>query len=244
MDPYLNRDVYRSRIQDGDLVRYRVTLGESDLFIASEKDLSAEALRYAGEIRSVITQAIKKDSSFQSSLRPVDIRDDDPEEIRRMKNAGMLCRVGPMAAVAGLVAEYVGRRLLPLTDTVIVENGGDIFMKSSSPVSVGIYAPGSVLSGKLGILADASEGIGVCTSSGTYGHSLSFGASQAAVAVSGDTALADAAATRLGNLLKDPSRIRRALEEIMKIEGIVGAAAVVDGSVGFLGDLNVQVLEA
>lgn len=242
MDPYLNRDVYRSRTQNEGLTRFRVTLDETDLFIASAKDLSGEALKYIREIRLVIEEAIKKDSSFKSSLRPIDIFDDDPEEIRVMKNAGRLCRVGPMAAVAGMVSEYVGKKLLLMTDTVIVENGGDIFMRSSSPVNVGIYAPGSVLSGKLGIAADASEGIGVCTSSGTYGHSLSFGSSQAAVAVSPDTALADAAATRLGNLLKDPSRIERALEEIMGIEGIIGAAAVVDDRIGFLGDLEIRVL--
>ena len=115
-------------------------------------------------------------------------------------------------------------------------------MCSPEPVNVGIYAPGSVLSGKLGICADASGGIGICTSSGTYGHSLSFGSSQAAVAVSPDAALADAAATRLGNLLKDPSRIPKALEEILSVEGITGAAAIVDDRIGFLGDIEVRVL--
>lgn len=242
MDPYLNRDVYRSRTENDQLLHYRVTLGETDLFIATPEELSGDALEAVKEIRGFIEDAIKMDPAFLGSLRPLDISENDPEPIRRMKEAGRLCRVGPMAAVAGLVSEYVGKRLLTMTDRVIVENGGDIFMRSPSPVHVGIYAPGSVLSGKLGISADAAEGIGICTSSGTYGHSLSFGASQAAVAVSHDTALADAAATRLGNMLKDSSRIERSLEEIMKIEGILGAAAIVDDRIGFLGDINVEIL--
>ena len=242
MDPYLSRDVYRSRVTSEGLLRYRVTVGESDLFIASPADLSKEARAAALQIRGVIEEAIKKDSSFQSSLRPLSDDPEDPGPILRMKHAARLCRVGPMAAVAGLVADHVGRRLLELTDRVIVENGGDIFMCSPEPVNVGIYAPGSVLSGKLGICADASGGIGICTSSGTYGHSLSFGSSQAAVAVSPDAALADAAATRLGNLLKDPSRIPKALEEILSVEGITGAAAIVDDRIGFLGDIEVRVL--
>lgn len=237
MDSYSNRNEYRTLTGGDGLKRYRVTVGETDLFIASERELKKEALRAVNEIRETIEEQIKKEPLFLSSLRPIAVNDDDPETIRHMKEAAFLARVGPMAAVAGMISEYTGRRLMEKSGTVIVENGGDIFLRSGTPLSVGIYAPGSVLSGKLCIKVDAEDGLGVCTSAGTYGHSLSFGSAQAAITVSHDTALSDAAATRLGNLLKDSGRIESSLNEINAVPGIMGAVAVIDGNIGFIGDI-------
>lgn len=237
MDSYSNRNEYRTLAGGDGLKRFRVTVGETDLFIACAKEYRKEALRAVNEIRETIEEHIKKEPLFLSSLRPIDINEDDPEVIRHMKEASFLSRVGPMASVAGMISEYTGRKLLEKTGRVIVENGGDIFLCSDEPMSVGIYAPGSSLSGKLCLKVDAKDGLGVCTSAGTYGHSLSFGKAQAAITVSKDTALSDAAATRLGNLLKDSGRIEASLNEIIEIPGITGAVAVIDDGIGFIGDI-------
>lgn len=240
MDSFSNREEYRRLAIPEGLCRYRVTLDETDLFIATETDLTDLAVRTVRETRKLITEAISREPAFLTSLHPMKVLEDDVPLIRHMKEISSLCHVGPMAAVAGAVAEAAGRELAKHSKTVIIENGGDDFMLSPGSVNVGIYAPGSILSGRLMITVDAAGGTGVCTSSGTYGHSLSFGRAQAAVVISDDTALADAAATRLGNMLKDADRLPGALEEILKIKGVRGAVAVIDDRIGFMGDVTVS----
>ena len=113
-----------------------------------------------------------------------------------MIRAGTVAGVGPMAAIAGAIAENVGRGLLEFADQVIVENGGDVFIKTRRPVTVGIYAGSSPLSMQIGMRLDSKKApLAVCTSSGTLGHSLSLGRADAVCAVADSCALADAAAT-------------------------------------------------
>lgn len=251
MDIYQNRNEYRTHVNGSGISRYRITIKETDLFIASsssktvfhQKETASEAIY---QVRSVIEAAIRKDPEFLHSLHPLDLfpedlkEDDSARIIRQMKQAGLLSHVGPMASVAGMISEYTGRALLKEdpSATVIIENGGDIFLQSPEDLTVEIHAPGSPLSDRLALKVSCKEGLGVCTSSGTYGHSLSFGKSQAAVVVSADTALADAAATRLGNLLKDSGRIEEALTYILQIPGVLGSVAIVDDKIGFMGDIQ------
>ncbi len=108
---------------------------------------------------------------------------------------------------------------------VIVENGGDIFLKTSQAATVALYAGNSPLSLKVGILlAAAMTPLGVCTSSGTVGHSLSLGRADAACVLAADTALADAAATALGNRVKVPDDIPAALEWLSNTPGYFGGS--------------------
>ena len=145
-----------------------------------------------------------------------------------------------MAAVAGALAEYVGRGLMPDSRAgVMVENGGDIFIASPVDVVVGLFAGSSELSMQLGLRIPGDRTpVGVCTSSGTIGHSLSFGVADAATVVADNTALADAAATGLGNRVTRQGRIETALEWAMTIPGIRGAVVIRGKQIGFLGDLE------
>jgi len=130
-----------------------------------------------------------------------------------MLNAGQKANVGPFAAVAGMVAEYVGEQLKVQSKDVFVENGGDIFIDSISDRVVGIYAGDSPLTGKINILLKKERfPIGVCTSSGTVGPSLSFGKADAVVVISKNTALADALATATCNRIKEKSDVQNAIE--------------------------------
>jgi hypothetical protein len=157
-----------------------------------------------------------------------------------MIRSGNMAGVGPMAAVAGAVAEFVGKDLLEYSGEVVVENGGDIFMKLNSPVTVGIYAGKSPLSMKLGIrLIPDDRPLSVCTSSGTIGHSLSYGKSDAVCIVSHSCALADAAATAIGNLIQSGSDIKHAVQSAKNMDGILGAVAIIDDIIGLWGDLDI-----
>ena len=152
-------------------------------------------------------------------------------------------RVGPMAAVRGF-AEIVGLALLEYAPEVLVENGGDLFVKASEPVSVSIYAGQSPLSGKLGLLIRPEQTpLGICTSSGTVGPSFSKGQADAAVALSPSVPLADAAATALGNLVQGPGDLEAALEQAQHINGVTGAVVICGDRMAAWGEVSLLPLK-
>jgi hypothetical protein len=156
-----------------------------------------------------------------------------------MIRAGNAAGVGPMAAVAGAVAEGVGRCLLEHSRQVVVENGGDIFLKTGRPAVVGLFAGHSPLSMKIGIrLAETGDGIGVCTSSGTVGHSLSTGRADAVCVVAHSCALADAAATAIANRIHAPDGIEPAVSFGRSIAGVLGIVAVCGREMGAWGQVE------
>ena len=117
-----------------------------------------------------------------------------------------------MAAVAGLLAQPVGDRLLQLSRQVIIENGGDIFFQTDEPPVFGLYAgENSPFSGRIHLPGELTRG-GVCTLSGTVGHSISFGRADAVAVIAGDATLADAAATSICNSIRTPDDVQQAIE--------------------------------
>jgi ApbE superfamily uncharacterized protein (UPF0280 family) len=166
-----------------------------------------------------------------------------PEIVLDRTDAARICDVGPMAAVAGAVAERVGRELLAETGEVLVENGGDIFIYTMLPRVAAIFAGESPFSGKLGIrIKQLSQPIGLCTSSGTVGPSLSFGKADAAIVLANSAALADAAATALGNRVQEPGDIERALELLEMIPGVLGGAVIMGEHLGAWGEVELEKL--
>jgi uncharacterized protein len=236
--PYEPR-TYRHLIKDADLVSFEVRLKETDLYIRACKDLSEAALAAINEYRTPLENYIRSHPLFLHSLEPVKVEESAPPIVQVMARAARATGVGPMAAVAGAMAELVGLRLLEYTAEVIVENGGDIFMKSARQRLVGVYAGSSPFTGKLAVeIGPSYTGRGVCTSSGTIGPSLSLGLADAAMIVSSSTALADAAATAVGNLVKSPGDIPAALERGRQIEGIDGILVIAGDSMGVWGDIK------
>ncbi len=232
---------YRNRVSNNSLVSFQVSVCETDLFILSDADLSRAALSSVYKHRGFIELYIKNHPDFLTSLAPVNEDDLAPPIIRDMLKYSSIAGVGPMAAVAGAISEYVGNDLLKLAKNVIVENGGDIFLKSESETRVCIFAGASPLSYKVNILIKPEKTpIGVCTSSGTVGHSLSFGNADAVCVVSKCATLADAAATAIGNLVKGKQDVKAALERGMKIEGVSGILIIVGENLGAMGDIELS----
>jgi ApbE superfamily uncharacterized protein (UPF0280 family) len=140
------------------------------------------------------------------------------------------------------LAEFVGRDLLRETPEVIVENGGDLFIRSARELKVAIFAGSSPLSLRVGLkISEAAAGLGIATSSGTVGPSLSFGKADAACVLSPSAALADAAATAVGNVVKSPGDLAAGLEAAQKIEGVIGAVLIIGEKMGAWG--RVELLE-
>nr|MBP7176255.1 UPF0280 family protein [Thermoclostridium sp.] len=162
-----------------------------------------------------------------------------PEIICHMCRASQAAGVGPMAAIAGAFSMYVSYDLEPLSGELVIENGGDLYLTGKKQRVVGIYAGNSPLSNKIGLeLHPEQLPISICTSSGTVGHSLSFGLADAAVILAKDACLADAAATAIGNLVKTAADIEPALKKAQTIKGISGAMIIVGESMGAWGEVK------
>ncbi len=230
---------YRHWVKGKDLVSFNVTVKETDLLIRASRNLRSKALKLVTKYRSILEGYIERYPLFQTSLEPVPVDDSAPRIVKSMAEATKKVGVGPMAAVAGAIAEFVGNELLSFSPEVIVENGGDIYLKSLSRRVVGIYAGKSPLTGKIGLEIDAGETpLGVCTSSGTVGHSLSFGKADAVVVLSRSAVLADAAATAIGNLIKQADDIPRGIEFARDIKGLTGLLIVKGDKVGLWGEVK------
>ncbi len=260
---YGNRDEYRSLVHDDELRYFRMTCGETDLQLGVSaaavptpgalEELRRAARDAAVAARRLVKDEIAREPAFLSSLVPLPVPAGAPPLIRRMYEAALVAGTGPMAAVAGAIAEAVGTELAELPERlalggagelpaaslcVLVENGGDLFIRGPRPFTVAIAAGKSPLSMKLGLRVAAPDGFGVCTSSGTYGHSLSFGRADAAVVLAKDPSLADAAATMLGNKCKISGDLPAAVEWAAALPGVSGAVAVLGETLAAAGEIE------
>lgn len=230
--------LYRSWVKT-DLQTFRVLIKESDILVSAETLLHTEAEQALLSIRSDLQSYISRDPEFGMTLVPHDVSLDAPPIIQDMAKATRVCGVGPMAAVAGAVAEYVGQALLVNSSQVIVENGGDIFLATTKPRVAAIYAGNSPHSGKIGVRVSRLEmPLGICTSSGTVGPSLSFGIADAALIVAESAILADAAASFLGNQIHSQADIEPALQSLQTITGVWGGVVVLGEHLGAWGEVE------
>jgi ApbE superfamily uncharacterized protein (UPF0280 family) len=227
---------YREHVHAQDLVSFTVIVKETDLFILADRDLTDLALKEVIRHRHQLEAYIARHPEFLSSLSPVKLLTGAPETALRMAFAASLAGVGPMAAVAGVFSELVGEVLLTESSQAIVENGGDIFIKTGKERTVAIYAGDSPISGKVGIrIKPEDTPIGVCTSSAKVGPSLSLGVAHAACVLSASTALADAAATAVGNAVRREGDVEKAIAVARGIKGVLGAVVVSGDRLGAWG---------
>lgn len=239
---------YRQRAQAENLIASHVRIKETDLHIQADKDIQRRAEELVLESRLQLEEYIIQNPSFYSSLQPITKDFTATPLIKEMFDAGRRAGVGPMAAVAGAIAEYVGKRLLKEgVEEIIVENGGDIFLSRKDVSCISIFAGESPLSNRVGIELPAQNPWGVCTSSGTVGHSLSLGEADSVTVVARSTSLADAVATRLGNEVggekSSKDNVNRALAIAQDIEGVTGVVIICNEIMGAFGDVKIVKIE-
>ena len=235
---------YRRVSDAGNLQRFQVVVKETDLHVQAATDLSHRCRETLIRERGYLEAFIEQHPAFVTALTPWVAKTPAPELVAAMIDASRSTGVGPMAAVAGALAERVGRDLLDVSEDVVVENGGDIFLAVNQPATVGIAAGRSPLSGKVGLrVAQADMPLSVCTSSGTIGHSLSYGKADAVCVVARQGALADAAATAVANRIVTPRDLADAIELARTIEGLVGVVAVCQDQMGVGGAVEIVPLE-
>ena len=230
---------------------FPLTLHESDLLIGVphgqyKPSMAALSLDELSRIRLILESFMETEPSFGNSLNPLPLparTREIPEEVISMIKCGQKTHTGPMSAVAGLFAERVGARLVEdyRLDEVVVENGGDLYVKNSEEVTSVIHAGSSPLSDKMAFVLPGGAW-GICTSSGTMGHSLSFGRADAVTVIAKSTPLADAWATALANEVKSEEDIENTLERVQEIPEILGCAIIAGGQIGVRGAFEVKLL--
>jgi ApbE superfamily uncharacterized protein (UPF0280 family) len=223
---------YREQFRQDDLFHFQVIVSQTDLDIGVRRDRFSPELakwveKMVREQRELLEKYIREDHAFLHSLLPCALKPGAPKIAADMAAASRRAGVGPMAAVAGAFAQYIGEALSKRSRDVIVENGGDIYLRSARQRRIGVFAGRSPLSNRIALLIGPEETpLGVCTSSGTVGHSLSLGSADAVVILSPSAILADAVATAAGNLVQCREDVQKAVEFATGIEGVTGAVAI------------------
>ncbi|MFZ5649223.1 MAG: UPF0280 family protein [Bacillota bacterium] len=235
---------YRLRHRQWDLAHFRVAIRETDLDVGVRKDrfspdMSLLVEKLVMEIRGQLEEYIQKDPGFLKSLVPYDIKPYAPPIALVMANSAKAAGVGPMAAVAGAISEAVGAKLLKHSRDVIVENGGDIYLKTRCTRNIGIFAGRSPLSHRIALeIRPDDTPMGICTSSGTVGHSLSYGCADAAVILSPSAPLADAVATATGNMVRSGDDLEKAVDFALSVPGITGALVILGDKLAAKGKIK------
>lgn len=187
--------------------------------------------------RAMLDDYIARQPLFRTVFEPIVLLEDAPEVACRMGCAARAVGVGPMAAVAGAMAQLAveAGRAAGATD-VVVDNGGDIYLDLDRPIVIGLFAGERSVAGQLGLTIEPQSGpLAVCSSSGRMGHSSSLGRCDLATVISRDAALADAAATQAANHVRRVEDVDAVLDEIMSIEGIRGILVVQGDHIGLAG---------
>lgn len=217
---------YRN-IETSDLVKMHIAVGESDLLVLAADDIAMSVKEKLKAVRLELKTYIERVPMFAETLEPFTDMTGMPPIAARMATAATLAGIGPMAAVAGAIAESIGQSISKESiPDLIVENGGDIYLRSTVERTIAVLAGDSPFSGRIGIKIPPTEGIGVCTSAGTVGPSLSFGKADAAVIVAANVALADAVATAAANRIKTTDDLEPTLQFVREICGVEGALLI------------------
>lgn len=246
----IEQRAYRNQFSQQRFRSFVVNYKETDLWIGVDpgsfrEEMKDVVLLKVKALRTEIEQYLLTDPVFGRTFEPHRVEPNAPEIVKVMAEAATRAGVGPMAAVAGAFSQVVGKHLMKQFDIqeLVVENGGDIFLKINRNLLMSVYAGSSPLSEKIGIEIQASESpMGVCTSAGTVGPSISFGKADAVMVICRNTALADAFATGFGNLVKTPEDVQRVTQQTERFPEILSAVIICRDKIGIRGQFEMKLI--
>ena len=225
------------------LHEYSFIIDESKIHIKCDNEKAIRAaVKAIKQHREQLVEFIKKHPDFLFKLKPVAIYPKAPKIIRLMIRSSKVANVGPMASVAGTLADIgLEAMLREKIKVAIVEDGGEIAVFTEKPIAISIFSGSTYLSNKIGFLLKKEDcPIGVATSSSKTSHAISFGEADSVTVVANNASLADAAATAICNAVFGEDikeSIRRGLERARAIEGIRGVLIIREDSSGLWGNL-------
>jgi uncharacterized protein len=224
---------------------FQVVVAQTDLFVVASCPLAREIGDFVSALRAELMTYILLHPEFRDSLTPVDVAPGAPAIALDMAEAAARFGVGPMAAVAGAVSQAVADRFAGEASELLIENGGDVFLRSTVERTVALLAK-PVEGARLGLYFPPKKlPAAVCASSAKVGPSLSFGQADMVTVVADRGAVADAAATALGNLLVSQADLEGVLAAAkgMARQGVRGVFAQLGEMVGIVGDIELVALE-
>jgi len=213
---------------------------ESECTIVSDKENGIEtAISSIEHHRRLLENYIKEHPRFLHSFDPLTV-EDAPEVARLMAEASKKANVGPMAAVAGVLADLAVQDMINVgCNVAVVENGGEVFAISNQPIDIAFAAGDELLSREMGFRLKEFP-LGVATSSGRFSHAFSFGDAEAVTIFAVDAGIADAAATSVANLITGDdvqNVIRHGIERALSIDDVKGVFILYRGVVGKAGQI-------
>jgi len=223
------------------LKRTEVVVDETDLLILADTDLDKEYIKKQVVFyRSQISSCIKQYPDFAVSLTALPHKDLPCEIVKFMAENSAKVDVGPMASVAGAIAEFIGWDLKKFCSNIIVENGGDIFAFVDFDLKIGLYAGRDNPVNNMAFIVNRRDyAFGLCSSSSKLGHSLSFGNADLSVVLAKNTAFADALATKLANMVKSPNDISRVVDWAKSFSETEAVLLAAGDKIGIWGDIEI-----
>ena len=216
--------------------RYEETKG---VMISQTEEAVRAGISCLIENRRVLEKYVKENPVFLHSFEPVRV-EDGPRAAFLMAEAAETAGVGPMAAVAGVLADLAVEEMRRCNvEVAMVENGGEVAISSIEPVDIALQAGSAPLSKHMGFRIDRFP-TGIATSSGVYSHAFSFGEAEAVTIFAREAGLADAAATAVCNAVGGADTelaVERGLERALEIEGVKGVFIIYRDMVGTGGRL-------
>ncbi|MDR2017702.1 MAG: UPF0280 family protein [Syntrophobacterales bacterium] len=231
---------YRGIAKPPDLACYEVKIKETDLLCCTAVNIEGFIKERVLFYRNQLEEYIRIKPAFKDSLVPVGHDLFAPIMVRKMIETSQALGIGPMATVAGAMAEFVGNDIAHLSNEYVIENGGDISLFTERTRLVMVYAKDSPFSGRIAIrIRPDDEPYGVCTSSGTVGPSMSFGMADAVCILGRSALFADGLATKVGNAVKKKEDIPQAIDEGKVFPGVIGILVIFGDHIGLWGDMEI-----
>ncbi len=241
---------YRTQFNTQRFSGFEVSYLETDLWIGIDpaslnieiKDFAEQKIK---ELRRKLDNYIQKEPFFKKSLKPFQPGENAPSEAIEMALAAEHAGIGPMSTVAGLFAREIGNEIIQnfSVNELVIENGGDIFVLLKDELVLSVFAGESILSERIGLVIPPEKSkLGICTSAGTVGPSLSYGKADAVVVICEDAVLADALATGLGNRVKSPNDVEKTIKYSEKYPEILSLLIICEDKIGIRGEYEMRIL--
>ena len=217
-----------------------VTHQESDLYISTDKKIDISSTKeIVKKYYNQVLSYLKENPLFQSSLSPVKVDEKNPDIIKEMAKYSQITGIGPFSSVAGAVAQFVGQELLEFSDEVVVENGGDIFLKILTDKKIGVHIGGDFKYPPLIInLKKRNLPFGLASSSSRFGHSLSFGRADLVTVIADNAIVADGFATAIANCVKQKDDISKVFDTYKENKYISGLLIAFEGNIHLWGEIE------
>jgi ApbE superfamily uncharacterized protein (UPF0280 family) len=241
---------YRSQFNTSRFYGFEVKYQETDVWIGIDPEsfkaeMKERALNKIKELRQKLDEYIETEPFFKKSLKPFQPGETAPAEAMEMAQAAAKAGIGPMSTVAGLFAREIGNEIIQnfSVNELVIENGGDFFAMLKNDIIFSVFAGDSPLSEKIGlVITPETSPLGICTSAGTVGPSLSYGKADAVVVVAEDLLVADAFATAFGNKVKSPNDVEKVINQAEKYPKILSLLIICEDKIGVRGDYEIKIL--